>query len=52
MGSTIGFAEVAGAIIGAIGLALGLEWFTLNTLLRLMPTHHDQIHNGKMSRRP
>jgi len=51
MGSTIGFVEVAGAIIGAIGLALGLEWFTLNTLLRLMPTHHDQMHNGKAPRR-
>ena len=52
MGSTIGFAEVAGAIIGAIGLALGLEWFTLNTLLKLMPVHHDHMHNGKAPRRP
>ena len=52
MGSTIGFAEVAGAIIGAIGLALGLEWFTLNTLLRLMPTHHHQMHDGKATRHP
>ena len=51
MGSTIGFAEMAGAIIGAIGLALGLEWFTLNSLLRLMPTHHGQMHDGKTGRR-
>ena len=38
MESTIGFAEIAGAIIGAIGLALGLEWVALNSLMRLMPS--------------
>ena len=37
MENTVAFAEIAGAIIGAIGLALGLEWLTLNGLIRLMP---------------
>jgi hypothetical protein len=37
MDSLIGFAEVTGAILGALGLALGLEWATLNGLFRLMP---------------
>jgi hypothetical protein len=41
MGGFIGFAEVVGAIIAAIGLAMGLEWIALNGLLRLMPVHHD-----------
>lgn len=52
MESTIGIAEVAGAIIGAIGLALGLEWLTLNSLMRLMPRQDDQTHDGKAPRRP
>lgn len=52
MENTIGFVEVAGAIIGAIGLALGLEWLTLNSLMRLMPRHDDQMHGGKAPRRP
>jgi hypothetical protein len=37
MDSFIGFAEVTGAILGALGLALALEWATLNGLFRLMP---------------
>ena len=37
MDSFIGFAEVTGAILAALGLALGLEWFGLNGLMRLMP---------------
>jgi hypothetical protein len=37
MDSFIGFAEVTGAILGALGLALGLEWATLSGLFRLMP---------------
>lgn len=31
------FIEVAGAVIGATGLAISLEWLSLNALLRLMP---------------
>jgi len=37
MGGFIEFAEVTGAVLGALGLALGLEWATLNGLIRLMP---------------
>jgi hypothetical protein len=47
MDSFIGFAEVTGAILGALGLALGLEWATLNGLFRLMPA---QQRKGKESR--
>jgi hypothetical protein len=48
MESTLAFAEIAGAIIGAIGLALGLEWLTLSGLIRLMPrAAHSQIHEEK-----
>lgn len=37
MGNMIGFAEVTGAILGSVGLALALEWATLSGLFRLMP---------------
>ena len=49
MENTVAFAEIAGAIIGAIGLALGLEWLTLSGLIRLMPrTAHSQIQEEKV----
>jgi hypothetical protein len=49
MENTLAFAEVAGAIIGAIGLALGLEWLTLSGLIRLMPrAAHSQIQDEKV----
>lgn len=49
MESTVAFAEIAGAIIGAIGLALGLEWLTLNTLIRLMPrAAHGRVEEQKV----
>jgi hypothetical protein len=38
MSDFLGFAEVTGAIIAAMGLAMCLEWLTLNGLLRLMPS--------------
>jgi hypothetical protein len=41
MDSFIGFAEVAGAIIAALGLALGLEWVGLYGLTSLMPIRRD-----------
>jgi len=37
MVSFAAFAEISGAIIAAVGLALALEWFGVNGLLRLMP---------------
>jgi hypothetical protein len=36
--SFLAFVEVVSAVIGAMGLAMGLEWVTLNVLLRLMPS--------------
>ncbi len=41
MDNFIAFAEVAGAIIAAMGLAMWLEWLTLNGLMRLMPPRRD-----------
>jgi hypothetical protein len=37
MNSFIAFAEISGAILAALGLALGLEWLGLSGLMRLMP---------------
>jgi hypothetical protein len=37
MENFIGFAEVAGAMIAALGLALGLEWVGLYGLTSMMP---------------
>jgi hypothetical protein len=37
MDSFIAFAEVTGAILAALGLALVLEWYGLNGLMHLMP---------------
>jgi len=44
MDSFIGFAEVAGAIIAALGLALALEWVGMYGLTSMMPTrrHHQR----------
>jgi hypothetical protein len=36
--SFVAFAEVVSVVIGTMGLAMGLEWVTLNVLLRLMPS--------------
>lgn len=47
MNSFIGFAEVMGAILGALGLALGLEWATLNGLFRLMPAQQKKEQGGR-----
>ena len=37
MDGFIAFSEVTGAILAALGLALALEWYGLNGLMRLMP---------------
>jgi hypothetical protein len=37
MENFIEFAGIASAIVVSMGLAMGLEWLTLNGLLRLMP---------------
>jgi hypothetical protein len=48
MDSFIGFAEVAGAIIAALGLALGLEWVGLYGLTSLMPVRRNHHHDGQL----
>ena len=50
MGNAIAVAEVSGVIIGAIGFALVLEWFTLNSLMLLMPKAHSDMREQKSSR--
>jgi len=47
MDGFIGFAEVTAAILAALGLALGLEYATLNGLIRLMPARRVQSHDGR-----
>jgi hypothetical protein len=37
MNGFIAFAEVTGAVLAALGMALGLEYAALNGLIRLMP---------------
>jgi hypothetical protein len=37
MEALIDFAAVSGAIVFSLGVALGLEWFALNTLMKMMP---------------
>jgi hypothetical protein len=48
MNSLIGFAEVVGAIIAALGLALGLEWVGLYGLTSLMPLRRSQPRDGQL----
>jgi hypothetical protein len=45
------FAEISGAIIVAVGLALALEWYGVNSLLRLMPAPK-HVTPGDEQRRP
>jgi len=47
MNGFIGFAEVTGAILAALGLALGLEYAALNGLVRLMPARRDESRDGR-----
>jgi len=46
MNGFIGFAEIAGAIIAALGLALGLEWVGLYGLTSLMPGRRQPPRDG------
>lgn len=49
MDGFIGFAEIAGSIIAALGLALGLEWVGLYGLTSIMPARRDHPKNGHQS---
>lgn len=42
MNDFIGFIEVVGAILAAFGLAMGLEWWALNGMLRMMPARRER----------
>ena len=46
MDGFIGFAEVVGAVIAAMGLAMGLEWLTLSGVMHLMPVRHQDAPKG------
>ena len=37
MEALMDFAAVSGAIVFSLGVALSLEWFALNTLMKMMP---------------
>jgi len=49
MDSFVGFAEIAGAIIAAFGLALGLEWVGLYGLTSLVSARGQQPRDGHRS---
>ena len=42
MDNFIAFAEVTGAILAATGLAMCLQWLTLDAVLHLMPSRLEQ----------
>ena len=47
------FVEIAGAILTGLGLAMSLEWLTLNWLLRLMPAaHQSKLRNAPLANSP
>jgi len=47
MGNFTAFAEITGAILAALALALGFEWLGLHGLMRLMPARRTPPGNGR-----
>lgn len=47
MNGFIAFAEIAGAILASMGLALSLEWCALNGLMHLLPHSAPRLRNGE-----
>lgn len=43
MEGLIDFAAVGGAIVVSLGIALSLEWFALNALMKLMPARQTNV---------
>jgi hypothetical protein len=43
MEALIDFAAVSAAIVFSVGVALSLEWFALNTLMKMMPVQQPVI---------
>jgi hypothetical protein len=46
MSDFIDFAVVTGAVITGMGLAMSLEWLTLNGLLHLMPSRRERTNSS------
>lgn len=49
MDTLLGYAEIAGAVIAAFGLAVGLEWVGLYGLTSLMSNRHSDRNSGEKS---
>ena len=48
------FAVVGGAVVFSLGMALSLEWFALNTLMKMMPKQQplmavDEVESGELA---
>jgi hypothetical protein len=57
MEALIDFAAVSGAIVFSLGVALSLEWFALNTLMKMMPVQQpamvsEEITSEKLAAGP
>ena len=52
MDNFIAFTEVTAAILAAMGLAMCLQWLTLNAVLRLLPSRLEQKANSLQKHRP
>jgi hypothetical protein len=57
MEALIDFAAVSAAIVFSVGVALSLEWFALNTLMKMMPAQQpamavEEVTPGKQSGGP
>jgi len=49
MNGFIAFTEVTGAILASLGIALAIEWFGLNSLMRLLPAGRRESTPGDRS---
>ena len=47
MEALMDFAAVSGAIVFSLGVALSLEWFALNTLMKMMPARQPVMVAGE-----
>jgi len=57
MDALIDFAVVGGAVVFSLGMALSLEWFALNTLMKMMPKQQpamavDEVESGESAAGP
>ncbi|MGA9882175.1 MAG: hypothetical protein WBQ34_00500 [Candidatus Acidiferrales bacterium] len=47
MNGFIAFTEITGAILASLGVALALEWYGLNGLMRLLPGRDAASHERR-----